>query len=258
MLPFLRQPFARQLPSSRAAFADWLGSAEGTALLTAETRALDELLPRLVGCRALQIGLRADCNLLASCQLPFQWQLSSLSKQQASLLLQPAALPLANSCVDLVLLHHCLDFDDEPYRILAEAGRVLNPGGTLLVVGFNPFSLLGLKRLLQRRDNPPWSGRFLRAGRVSDWVGVSGLEMQGYVSGFYGRREHGLAQWLGHHLWQRLGGFYVLVARKQAIPMQPLLARRRLLGELPANVITVPAARWQRTRNPFETGNHLQ
>lgn len=258
MLPFLRQPFARQLSSSRAAFADWLTSAAGELLLAAEQRELDALLPRLVGCRALQLGLRADTNLLTTCQLPFQWQLSSLLSDQAHLLVQPAALPLANHCVDLVLLHHSLDFDDDPYRILAEAGRVLNPGGTLLVVGFNPISLLGVKRLFHGAAQPPWSGRFLRAGRVSDWVGVCNLELQGYVSGFYGRREHGLAQWLGHHLWQRLGGFYVLVARKQAIPMQPILARRRRLAELPPNVISVPAARWQRTRNPFETGNHLQ
>jgi SAM-dependent methyltransferase len=257
MLPFLRLPFARQPSASRAAFADWLGGDEGKALLAAEQRALDDLLPRLVGCRALQLGLRADTDLLASCQLPFQWRLSSLVHDAAHLLMQPASLPLASSCVDLVLLHHSLDFDDDPYRILNEAGRVLNPGGTLLVVGFNPLSLLGLKRFFHDRASPPWSGRFLRAGRVSDWVGVCGLELQGYVSGFYGQR--GLAQWLGHHLWQRLGGFYVLVARKQAVPMQPLLARLRLLGELPPNVITVPAARWQqRTRNPFETGNHLQ
>lgn len=258
MLPFLRRPFSRRPGTSKAAFVQWLASPDGARLLDAEQQELDELLPGLVGCRALQLGVDAGRDLLATSQLPFKWRLASGSREAADLQVYPASLPLPNACVDLVLLHHCLDFDDDPYRILGEATRVLNPGGSLLVVGFNPVSLFGFRRLFHAPDVPPWSGRFLRAGRVSDWAGVCGCELLGYASGFYGQRNGRLWEWLGHRLWQRFGGFYVLLARKQAIPLQPLLQRRRLLIDIPANVISVPAARWQRTGSQFESSNDLQ
>lgn len=258
MLPFLRHPFSRRPGVGRTAFAEWLRAEEGQVLLDAEQQELNELLPSLTGCRALQISVGVERDLLAASQLPFKWRFSSVFETRADMQVSSANLPLPNQCVDLVLLHHCLDFDDDPYRILSEATRLLNPGGTLLVVGFNPISLFGLKRLLLSRENPPWSGRFLRAGRVSDWVGVCGCELLGYASGFYGHHSGSTLEWIGQKLWRRFGGFYVLVARKQAIPLQPLLLRRRLLADIPANVIAVPAARWQRTRTQFETNNHLQ
>jgi SAM-dependent methyltransferase len=51
-----------------------------------------------------------------------------------------AALDLADDVVDLVVLHHVVHFLDDPDRALAEAGRVLRPGGTLAVVDFVPHS----------------------------------------------------------------------------------------------------------------------
>lgn len=257
MLPFLRQPFPNRCKRARQAFVDWLASPKGVALLEAETRQLQDLLPSLVGCRALQVGVGGEIDLLASCHLPYHWYLASTRVACADMQIYPANLPLASQSVDLVLLHHCLDFDDAPYRIISEAVRLLNPGGSLLVVGFNPFSLLGLQHLLAASRHPLHGARFLRAGRVCDWVGVSGCEVQGYVAGFAAHHERGYRALLRQQLWRRFGGFYVLMARKQAVPLHPILTRRQRLTDLPPNVIIVPAARWQRTGHSIETGNHI-
>lgn len=257
MLPFLRQPFPNRSVSERQAFADWLASPKGVALLEAEQQQMRGLLPSLVGCRALQIGVGGDVDLLASCHLPYHWYLTSTLDAHADVHIYPANLPLASKSVDLVLLHHCLDFDDAPYRILSEAVRLLNPGGSLLVVGFNPYSLLGIQHLLAASSHPLHGARFLRAGRVCDWAGVGGCEVQGYVAGFTAGYERRYLALLRRGLWRRFGGFYVLMARKQAIPLHPLLARRYRLRDLPPNVITVPAARWQRTGHSIETGNYI-
>ncbi len=249
MLAFLRQPFNTQPKHVRADFAHWLQKRAGQALLANEKQVLDEFLSSLVGCRALQIDVGANVDLLDKCGMAYRWSLTGEVNGQTDLLMEPASLPIANHCVDLVLLHHTLDFDNHPYRILNEATRVLNPGGTLLVVGFNPVSLLGLQRLFHTHKMPPWSGRFLRIGRVSDWIGVCGCQMQGYVTGSL----HSTTL----KLQQRLGGFYVLQARKQAVPLHPIMSKRRLLSDIPPNVITVPAARWQRTRKPIEANHSL-
>ncbi|MEF8793750.1 methyltransferase domain-containing protein [Thiohalorhabdus sp.] len=80
----------------------------------------------------------------------------------------PEALPFASAQLDLVVLVHTLEFSRSPYRVVAEAERVLAPGGRLLVLTFNPVSLFGLARPWLRRAARygPWSGRFLRAIHV--------------------------------------------------------------------------------------------
>lgn len=48
------------------------------------------------------------------------------------------ALPLAAAAVDTVVMHQVLHFAHEPGRVIAEAARVLRPGGHLLIIDFAP------------------------------------------------------------------------------------------------------------------------
>jgi ubiquinone/menaquinone biosynthesis C-methylase UbiE len=50
-------------------------------------------------------------------------------------------VPLADEAADAVVLHQVLHFLDDPAAALAEAARVLAPGGKLLVVDFAPHEL---------------------------------------------------------------------------------------------------------------------
>ena len=45
-------------------------------------------------------------------------------------------VPLPDEAADAVVLHQVLHFLDDPASAVAEAARVLAPGGKLLVVGF--------------------------------------------------------------------------------------------------------------------------
>lgn len=51
------------------------------------------------------------------------------------------ALPFENDSVDLVTIHHVLHFLEDPLVALAEAARVLRPGGKLLIVDFAPHEV---------------------------------------------------------------------------------------------------------------------
>ena len=49
--------------------------------------------------------------------------------------------PFDDDCADLVVIHQVLHFMDAPGKVIAEASRVLVPGGKLLIVDFAPHEL---------------------------------------------------------------------------------------------------------------------
>jgi ArsR family transcriptional regulator len=56
------------------------------------------------------------------------------------------ALPFEADSFDVVTIHHVLHYADDPAAALAEAARVVKPGGVVLVVDFSPHDLVELKR----------------------------------------------------------------------------------------------------------------
>ncbi len=48
------------------------------------------------------------------------------------------ALPLLSACADVVIIHQVLHYAQQPQAAIAEAARVLAPGGRLLVIDFAP------------------------------------------------------------------------------------------------------------------------
>jgi ArsR family transcriptional regulator len=51
------------------------------------------------------------------------------------------SLPLPDASFDAVVIHQVLHYADRPTAVIAEAARVLRPGGLLLVVDFAPHEL---------------------------------------------------------------------------------------------------------------------
>lgn len=81
------------------------------------------------------------------------------------------ATPFEDEVADLVIIHQVLHFIDAPEHVLAEAARVLVPGGRLLIADFAPHDLEFLRtehghhRLGVRDDN------------LRNWVNRTGLEL---------------------------------------------------------------------------------
>ncbi len=80
------------------------------------------------------------------------------------------ALPLADDSADSVIIHQVLHYAHSPAAAIAEAARVLAPGGTLLVVDFAAHEREELRAT--RRAHPPGlrgrgDGRLVCGRRVS-------------------------------------------------------------------------------------------
>jgi SAM-dependent methyltransferase len=135
-----------------------------------------------------------------------------------------------------VVLPHVLEFSADPHGILREAARVLMPDGQIVISGFNPLSLWGLRRALgPGRRELPWCGRFIGLVRLKDWLQLLSFELNG---GRFGRYAPPFAQvnWLercafmekaGDRWWPITGGVYVVRAVKRTVGMRLVMPKWR-------------------------------
>ena len=146
-------------------------------------------------------------------------------------------LPIINKALDAVVLHHVLESAADPRTAIREVSRVLAPGGRLLIVSFNPWSLWGVRGAYARLFRDSFSGlRFVSSRRLLDWLTVLGFELQqdvkylSYGLPFASRRRTQPKVDTG--VWSRLrsvfadhslpfGGVYVMSAVKQAASVRP-------------------------------------
>ncbi|HLF22911.1 MAG TPA: class I SAM-dependent methyltransferase, partial [Burkholderiales bacterium] len=140
-------------------------------------------------------------------------------------------LPFDERSVDLVLLPHTLDFSDDPHPVLREVSRVLRPDGHAVILGFNPMSLWGLRRLATRRPRPvPWCAHFFWLARVKDWLALLDFECTHGSMLYYRpplKREPSMERFYflehtGDRWWPMMAGVYLIVAKKRVFGMTTL------------------------------------
>lgn len=81
------------------------------------------------------------------------------------------ALPLTDGQADVAILHHVLHFAQQPGAAIAEAARVLNPGGRLLIADFAPHD----REELRARDAHTRLG--FSDDQVAGWFDAGGLSL---------------------------------------------------------------------------------
>ncbi|MBU0726454.1 MAG: metalloregulator ArsR/SmtB family transcription factor [Alphaproteobacteria bacterium] len=80
-------------------------------------------------------------------------------------------LPLAGAEIDAAILHMVLHYAERPAAVIAEAARVLRPGGRLVVVDFAPHDQASL---LQRQAHR-WPG--FQDQEIAGWCAEAGLKV---------------------------------------------------------------------------------
>lgn len=225
-----------------AALSSWWGSPLGRALLAAESELLGEALEDVFGWELLQIGAwGAGRELLARGRTRAQSLIAPPGNASgANIIARPSLLPVTSDCADAVLLPHTLEFASDPYAVLREVDRVLTGEGQLLVLGFRPWSLWGMRARWSRTGFPPGMRRVLSERLLREWLVLLGFEVvaaQRYL--YLSPWGRGLAQGESTTRMLRPGltyplpaGGYLLKARKRLYTLTPI--RGRAFREKPA------------------------
>jgi SAM-dependent methyltransferase len=227
-------------------FAAWLETPQGQYVQSWEQAKLDIVLADIFGFNAVQLGF-PHIDYLRANRMPFR--ISCCGGAGVGVNSDPHHLPFATSSLDLVVLPHILEFDANPHQILREVDRVLVPEGSVVVAGFNPFSLWGMRCALSGRHGPPpWQGRYLSVPRLRDWFALLGFETRSGAFGCYAppvRQEKWLSRWhfmepAGDRWWPMMGAVYILQAIKRQHGMRLItpkwkdrIARAKALALMP-------------------------
>jgi len=244
----------------------WLQSAPGLYMLAWEQDVLDHAVTDAFGYHALQLGLPELDGLRAN-RMPHRWVASDSflvpelltmpapsdtlitttpADEPLALLCEYDALPFPDNSIDLVVMPHTLELARDPHRTLREVERVLRPEGRVVIAGFNPASLWGLRQRVGHmvrgaglgRSSPlylPRAGEFIGYWRLRDWLRLLSFEVEGGRFGCYkpplsSQRWLDRFDWmdrLGDRWWPVLGSVYAVTAVKRVRGMRLVgLARK--------------------------------
>ena len=168
------------MPDFLSALHQWQAEPLGRALIQAEAQLLANTFDDVFGLELLQLGSwGVGRELLAPCRIRRQSVVAEVAAVPAGgdLVANLAHLPITSGAVDAVLLPHTLEYAPDPYAVLREADRALGAEGQLIVLGFRPASLWGLRSAASRSGFPPGLRRTLSVSRVRDWLGLLSYEM---------------------------------------------------------------------------------
>ena len=272
------------LEASIIELAAWMQSAPGQCLLRWEQQHLDQAVADVFGYHALQLGL-PELQALRANRMPHRWVASDSTQPLPPLPAAPPsddapcslpldadaalhcdfdALPFPNQSLDLVVLPHALELSRDPHLTLREVERVLVPEGRVMILGFNPASMWGLRQRLGRARSAiglggrgalflPRAGEFLGYWRLRDWLRLLSFEVEGGRFGCF-RPPYRSARWLersawmesvGERWWPVFGAVYFLVAVKRVRGMR-LVGLARHEARKARNAATVVASRQRR------------
>ena len=230
---------------SNLSFCDFLASPPGRYVLRWEQEHLDRAVADIFGYHAVQLGL-PEVDTLAENRMPLRLCVSDrLVDERASQAdgCQPSGrnvavitrfeeLPFATQSIDLVVMPHILEFAQEPHQVLREVDRVLVPEGQVIITGFNPASLWGLRQALTRTGGAapylPLEGQFISLPRIKDWLKLLSFEANRGRFGCYAPwagSERWLSRWsfmekAGDRWWPVFGSVYLLTAIKRVRGMR--------------------------------------
>lgn len=234
---------------------DWLAQDFlGQSLLHAEKEILERLLNNHFGKHALLIGMSQQYDLLNTTPVLNHTLLTPLCREKLDQYIESDfhELPILTGSIDLVMLPHTLELIDNPRQLLHEACRIIKPEGLILICGFNPYSMWGLRKFFPKQPKIPWKLNFIHQTLLKNWLLLADFEIEKYQSILFTpplSQEKIYNKFKFLELFGKfipfLNGAYVMVARAKVVPLTPIRLqwKQQLNGIRVSNSFTGHVAR---------------
>lgn len=234
--------------TARDQLRSWLATPLGRALLKQEAQLIESAFDGIFGEYCVQLGTWGEPR-----------EFLRFARTQRTVLITedmlevpdgpPVAtghlhrLPIQSDMMDAAILPHTLEFSSRPHAIIREVHRVLRADGRLIVLGFKPGGLWGLRRLIPGAAMPPGAEELISDRKLCDWLQLLDLHIHG-VSRYFFRwplpasntKNSGVWESRGRRFWPELGACYMLSAQKRVVPLipvrKPWRARPKVVGGL--------------------------
>ena len=209
----------------------WLEQPFGSSLLALEERLVEDVFEGIFGELCLQVGAWGPSETFLTAARTQRHLLIADQPHRSvpTVIGQPWRLPVESESVDCVLLPHTLEFSDRPHAMLREVDRVLHAHGHLIILGFRPGGLWGLRRLIPGGKLPPGAEHLVSDRRLRDWLKLLDMRIHG-MSGYFfrwpipGNRGRASSRWesRGQKFWPELSACYMITAQKRVSTLTPV------------------------------------
>lgn len=238
----------------------WLTTPLGESLLAQEARVVEEALDGIFGEELVQLGHWGEPGaFLRYSRTQRAWLVAEESLDGEDFrrfaIGQLHQLPIQDDSVDAVLLPHTLDYSDRPHAILREADRILRSDGHLIVLGFRPGGLWGLRRLIPGAGMPPGADHVVSDRRLRDWLQLLNMRIQ-HSTGYFFRwplptlKGQASPKWenRGRRWWPEVSACYLLTAQKRVMPLTRVRPVWRKKPQVVGSRVAEPSRRVTRIR----------
>jgi SAM-dependent methyltransferase len=206
-----------------ANFQEWLTTPQGRHLLVQEKKWLNDQLRQIGGHQLLQVSATNHVffkRSMAANKVVLHFSPLINLNTKTAILGEIDSWPIATESINILVLHHVLDFVENPHTFLREASRVLTPGGHVICCGFNPWSGLGFWRHFSLRLR---SGNYIRPARLKDWFKLLGFDV---------KVEQYVMYKTGNQAFEKkaqrynlpIGGAYLTTLRKSVQSITPVMS----------------------------------
>lgn len=227
---------------------EWYQSHLGQAIFHSEEQIIKQELESCFGYTIVQLGNNLSENLIQTTRIKnkyiLQCSINTSNKADVRITSLLQRLAIKSNTVDVVLLHHCLEFEAFPHEILREVERILVAEGKLMIVLFNPFSLMGLwhfflrlkVKVTKKKLSMPVEQAWISPMRLDDWLALLGFDSKKVGSVFFRPPINNLTllkkldfmELTGKKFWPAFSGSVIYMATKRVSTLTPLRSKWHL------------------------------
>ena len=205
---------------------NWYCSRQGMKVSVELQNQLHATLSKIFGYYAIEMGMHTQTfSLLKQSRIKNNFKIlseKSLKNIDNVFIAEPEFLPVIVDNIDLVIASHVFESSKYPHQVLREIDRILVPEGHFFLIGFNPFSILGLWKVLRLNKKFYCKQTFRSIGKMKDWLEILGFEIisthtYGYRPSIEPEKLFNSLSWfekLGMRIAKNFGSVYVIHAKK--------------------------------------------